>query len=200
MEDLAGPVARLIEEFKKFPGIGPKSAQRMVFALLRRPNEECARLAQAILDLKERIRFCSECNNITDSDPCHFCSNPSRNRQLVCVVEEPFNVYSIEKTREFKGVYHILHGALSPINGVGPEDLKIKNLFGRIQRDRVEEVILATNPNIEGEATAIYLSRLLKPLGLRVTRIALGIPVGSDLEYADEVTLSKALAGRREME
>lgn len=200
MEDIAGPVARLIEEFKKLPGVGPKSAQRMVFALIRRSSEDCAQLAQAILDLKERMRLCSECNNITDADPCHFCSNPARNHQVVCVVEEPFNVYSIERTREFKGVYHILHGALSPINGVGPEDLKLKNLIGRIQRDRVEEVILATNPNIEGEATAIYLSRLLKPLGLLVTRIALGIPVGSDLEYADEVTLSKALAGRREME
>jgi len=200
MEDLAGPVARLIDEFKRLPGIGPKSAQRLVFALIRRPPDDCARLSQAILDLKSKIRLCSECNNITDSDPCHFCSNASRNHQLICVVEDPFNVYSIERTREFKGVYHILHGALSPINGVGPEELKLKNLFTRIQRDRVEEVILATNPNIEGEATAIYLSRLLKPLGLKVTRIALGIPVGSDLEYADEVTLSKALSGRREME
>ncbi|HEV8129852.1 MAG TPA: recombination mediator RecR [Acidobacteriota bacterium] len=200
MEDLAGPVARLIEEFKKFPGIGPKSAQRLVFSLVRRSAEDCTRLAQAIVDLKQQIRLCSDCNNIADVDPCHFCSNPSRNHQLICVVEEPFNVYSIEKTRDFRGVYHVLHGALSPINGIGPEDLKIKNLLVRIQRDNVEEVILATNPNIEGEATAIYLSRLLKPLGMRVTRIALGIPVGSDLEYADEVTLSKALAGRREME
>ncbi len=200
MEDLAAPVARLIDEFKKFPGIGAKSAQRLVFSLIRRSSEDCTRLAQAIIDLKRQIRLCSECNNITDADPCHFCSNPSRNHQLICVVEEPFNVYSIEKTREFKGVYHILHGALSPINGVGPEDLKLKNLLGRIQRDKVEEVILATNPNVEGEATAIYVSRLLKPLGLRVTRIALGVPVGSDLEYADEVTLSKALSGRREMD
>jgi recombination protein RecR len=200
MEDLAAPVARLIDEFKKLPGIGAKSAQRLVFSLIRRSSEDCARLAQAIIDLKQQIRLCSECNNITDADPCHFCSNAARNHQMICVVEEPFNVYSIEKTREFKGIYHILHGALSPINGVGPEDLKLKNLLGRIQRDKVEEVILATNPNIEGEATAIYLSRLLKPLGLRVTRIALGVPVGSDLEYADEVTLSKALAGRREMD
>jgi len=200
MEDLAAPVARLIDEFKKLPGIGAKSAQRLVFTLIRRSAEDCARLAQAIIDLKQQIRLCSECNNITDTDPCHFCSNAARNHQVICVVEEPFNVYSIEKTREFKGIYHILHGALSPINGVGPEDLKLKNLLGRVQRDKVEEVIIATNPNIEGEATAIYLSRLLKPLGLRVTRIALGVPVGSDLEYADEVTLSKALAGRREMD
>lgn len=200
MEDLARPIARLIDEFKKLPGIGPKSAQRLVFSLIRRSPEDCARLAQSIIDLKQQLQLCSECNNIADVDPCHFCSNPARNRRLVCVVEEPFNVYSIEKTREFKGVYHVLHGALSPINGVGPEDLKLKNLLSRIQRDKVEEVILATNPNIEGEATAIYLSRLLKPLGPRVTRIALGVPVGSDLEYADEVTLSKALAGRREMD
>ena len=200
MEDLAAPVARLIDEFKKLPGIGAKSAQRLVFSLIRRSAEDCVRLAQAIIDLKQQIRLCSECNNITDADPCHFCSNAARNHQVICVVEEPFNVYSIEKTREFKGIYHILHGALSPINGVGPEDLKLKNLLGRIQRDKVEEVIIATNPNIEGEATAFYLSRLLKPLGLRVTRIALGVPVGSDLEYADELTLSKALAGRREMD
>ena len=200
MEDLAGPVVRLIDEFKKFPGIGPKSAQRLVFSLIRRSREDSGRLAQAILDLKEQMKLCSECNNITDTDPCRFCASPSRDHSLVCVVEEPFNVYSIEKTREFKGVYHILHGALSPINGIGPEELKLKNLFSRIQRDHVQEVILATNPNIEGEATAMYLSRLLKPLGLRVTRIAFGIPVGSDLEYADEVTLSKSLLGRREME
>lgn len=200
MGDFAGPVARLIDEFKKLPGIGPKSAQRLVFSLIRRSVDDCERFARAILDLKEQLRLCSECNNISDTDPCQFCSSSSRNHRLICVVEEPFDLYSVEKTREFKGVYHILHGALSPLDGIGPEDLKLKNLLGRIQRDQVEEVILATNPNIEGEATAIYLSRLLKPLGVRVTRIALGIPVGSDLEYADEVTLSKALEGRREME
>lgn len=200
MEDLAGPLARLVDELKKLPGIGPKSAQRLVFSLIRRSTDDCNRLAQAIVDLKALMRLCSDCNNVTDSDPCQLCASPSRNRQVVCVVEEPFNVFSIERTREFKGVYHILHGALSPINGIGPEELKLKNLFDRIRRDRVEEVILATNPNAEGEATAIYLSRLLKPLGLRVTRIALGVPVGSDLEFADEVTLSKALAGRRDIE
>ena len=200
MEELAGPLARLVDELKKLPGIGPKSAQRLVFSLIRRSADDCNRLAQAIVDLKARMRLCSDCNNVTDADPCPVCSSPSRNRQVVCVVEEPFNVYSIERTREFKGVYHILHGALSPINGIGPEELKLKNLFDRIRRDHVEEVILATNPNVEGEATAIYLSRLLKPLGLRVTRIALGLPVGSDLEFADEVTLSKALTGRRDVE
>ena len=200
MEELAGPLARLVDELKKLPGIGPKSAQRLVFSLIRRSADDCNRLAQAIVDLKARMRLCSDCNNVTDADPCPVCSSPSRNRQVVCVVEEPFNVYSIERTREFKGVYHILHGALSPINGIGPEELKLKNLFDRIRRDHVEEVILATNPNVEGEATAIYLSRLLKPLGLRVTRIALGVPVGSDLEFADEVTLSKALTGRRDVE
>jgi recombination protein RecR len=200
MEDLAGPLARLVDELKKLPGIGPKSAQRLVFSLIRRPSEDCTRLAQAILDLKTSMQLCSECNNVSDTDPCRLCASPARDHEVVCVVEEPFNVFSIERTREFKGVYHILHGALSPINGVGPEELKLKNLFDRIRRGQVKEVILATNPNIEGEATAIYLSRLLKPLGLRVTRIALGVPVGSDLEFADEVTLSKALSGRRDIE
>jgi recombination protein RecR len=195
---LPDPVARLVEELQRLPGIGPKSALRLAFHILRSPRDETDRLTQAVRDVKECVTYCSVCNNITDIDPCVFCRSAERDHQLVCVVEEPQNVSAIEKTREFKGVYHVLMGALSPLQGVGPDDLKIKSLLARIGNG-VSEVILATNPNVEGEATAIYLARLLKPLGVKVTRIAMGVPVGSDLEYADEVTMHKALEGRREV-
>lgn len=199
MTDYAEPIARLIEEFRRFPGIGPKTAQRLAYNVLRRSREDAERLSRAILDVKDKIRYCSLCNNLSDRDPCQFCSDPQRSPETICVVEEPKDVLSIEKTREYRGQYHVLHGALSPINGIGPEDLKLKNLLERLHSGAVREVILATNPNVEGEATAIYLARLLKPLGIKVSRIALGVPVGSDLEFADEVTMSKALEGRREI-
>jgi recombination protein RecR len=199
MTDYAEPIARLIEEFRRFPGIGPKTAQRLAYNVLRRSREDAERLSRAILDVKDKIRYCSLCNNLSDRDPCQFCSDPQRSPETICVVEEPKDVLSIEKTREYRGQYHVLHGALSPINGIGPEDLKLKNLLERLNSGAVREVILATNPNVEGEATAIYLARLLKPLGIKVSRIALGVPVGSDLEFADEVTMSKALEGRREI-
>lgn len=195
---LPDALTRLIEELQRLPGIGPKGAQRLAFHILKTPREEADRLADAVRDVKERVSYCSVCNNITDADPCVFCSNSGRDRQVICVVEEPQNVGAIEKTREFKGTYHVLMGALSPLQGIGPDDLKIKGLLSRVS-EGVSEVILATNPNVEGEATAIYLARLLKPLGVRVTRIAMGVPVGSDLEYADEVTIHKALEGRREV-
>lgn len=199
MTDYAEPIARLIEEFRRFPGIGPKTAQRLAYNVLRRSREDAERLSRAILDVKDKIRYCSLCNNLSDRDPCQFCSDPQRSPETICVVEEPKDVLSIEKTREYRGQYHVLHGALSPIDGIGPEDLKLKNLLERLHSGAVREVILATNPNVEGEATAIYLARLLKPLGIKVSRIALGVPVGSDLEFADEVTMSKALEGRREI-
>lgn len=199
MTDYAEPIARLIEEFRRFPGIGPKTAQRLAYNVLRRSREDAERLSRAILDVKDRIRYCSLCNNLSDRDPCQFCSDPQRSQETICIVEEPKDVLSIEKTREYRGQYHVLHGALSPINGIGPEDLKLKNLLERLHSGLVREVILATNPNVEGEATAIYLAKLLKPLGVKVSRIALGVPVGSDLEFADEVTMSKALEGRREI-
>jgi len=195
---LPDPLVRLIEELRRLPGIGPKGAQRLAFHLLRTPREDVDRLAAALRDVKELVTYCSVCNNITDVDPCRFCANPDRDARLICVVEEPQNVSAIEKTREFRGVYHVLMGALSPLQGVGPDELKIKGLLDRISRG-VAEVILATNPNVEGEATALYLARLLKPLGVRVTRIAMGVPVGSDLDYADEVTMHKSLEGRREV-
>jgi recombination protein RecR len=195
---LPDPLIRLIEELQRLPGIGPKSAQRLAFHILRTPREQADRLVDAVRDVKERVTYCSICNNITDADPCTFCSSGSRNHNIICVVEEPQNVTAIERTREFKGVYHVLMGALSPLQGIGPDDLKIKGLLTRLQNG-VSEVILATNPNVDGEATAIYLARLLKPLGVKVTRIAMGVPVGSDLEYADEVTMHKALEGRREV-
>jgi recombination protein RecR len=193
------PLVRLIEELKKLPGIGAKSAGRLAFHILRTPRDETERLCDAVRDVKEHVTYCSVCNNITDVDPCGICSDPRRQRHIICVVEEPQNVGAIEKTREFKGLYHVLMGALSPLQGVGPDDLKIRGLLERVGAGGVEEVILATNPTVEGEATAIYLARLLKPLGVRVTRIATGIPVGSDLEYADEVTMGKAMEGRREV-
>jgi recombination protein RecR len=204
MLDYAEPVTKLIDEFKRLPGIGHKSAQRLAFHLLRVPAEEAERLVEAIREVKARIIFCSVCNNLTDTDPCRYCASPSRDRSIICVVEEPYNLVAIEKTREYHGQYHVLHGALSPIRGIGPEELRIKNLLERLRPDAsgespVKEIILATNPNTEGEATANYLSRLLKPLGFRMTRIAMGLPVGSDLEYADEVTMHKALTNRHEV-
>jgi recombination protein RecR len=195
---LPDPLLRLIEELQHLPGIGPKGAQRLAFHILKTPREEANRLIDAVRDVKERVTYCSICSNITDVDPCAYCSSDARDHGTICVVEEPQNVAAIEKSREFKGVYHVLMGALSPLQGIGPDDLKIKGLLARI-RDGVAEVILATNPNVEGEATAIYLARLLKPLGVKVTRIAMGVPVGSDLEYTDEVTMNKAMEGRREV-
>ena len=195
---LPDSLIRLIEELQRLPGIGPKGAQRLAFHILRTPREQTDRLAEALRDVKERVTYCSVCNNITDADPCAFCSNDERNHNIICVVEEPQNVTAVERSREFRGVYHVLMGALSPLQGVGPDDLKIKGLLARVGNG-VTEIILATNPNVEGEATAIYLARLLKPLGVKVTRIAMGVPVGSDLEYADEVTMHKALEGRREV-
>ncbi|HET6959837.1 MAG TPA: recombination mediator RecR [Vicinamibacterales bacterium] len=195
---LPDPLTRLIEELVRLPGIGPKGAQRLAFHLLKTPREFTDRLIDALRDVKERVTYCSICNTITDTDPCAFCSSDARDPHVICVVEEPQNVTAIEKTREFKGMYHVLMGALSPLQGIGPDDLKIKGLLGRIGTG-VTEVILATNPNVEGEATAIYLARLLKPLGVKVTRIAMGVPVGSDLEYADEVTMHKSMEGRREV-
>jgi recombination protein RecR len=195
---LPDSLVRLIEELQRLPGIGPKSAQRLAFHILKSPRETIDRLLGAMRDVKERVTLCVTCNNITDAELCTYCSNPSRDRRIICVVEEAPNVSAIEKTREFKGMYHVLMGALSPLQGIGPDDLKIKGLLARVA-DGVEEIILATNPNVEGEATAIYLARLLKPLGVKVTRIAMGVPVGSDLEYADEVTMHKAMEGRREV-
>jgi recombination protein RecR len=195
---LPDPLVRLIEELQRLPGIGPKGAQRLAFHILKTPREQADRLADAVREVKERVTYCSICNNITDTDPCTFCSSAARDRHVICVVEEPQNVAGVEKTREFKGLYHVLMGALSPLQGIGPDDLKIKGLLGRVS-EGVTEVILATNPNVEGEATAIYLARLLKPLGVKVTRIAMGVPVGSDLEYADEITMHKAMEGRREV-
>jgi recombination protein RecR len=199
MPDFAEPLARLITEFKRLPSIGPKSAQRMAFHLMRASREDAERLSQAILDVKDKLRLCEICNNIADSEQCQFCRDPNRDRQLICVVEEPNAIVGIEVTRQFNGLYHVLHGALSPLRGIGPEQLKIRNLIQRLDSGEVKEVIVATNPTVEGEATASYLSKLLRPLGLKVTRIAMGIPVGSDLEYADEVTMWKAMEGRREI-
>jgi len=195
---LPDPLIRLIEQLQRLPGIGPKGAQRLAFHILRTPREETDRLVEAVRDVKESVTYCSVCNNITDADPCVYCRNDARDHRLICVVEEPQNVAAIERTREFKGVYHVLMGAISPLQGIGPDELKIKGLLTRITNG-VTEVILATNPNVEGEATAIYLARLLKPLGVKVTRIAMGVPVGSDLDYADEVTMHKSLEGRREV-
>jgi recombination protein RecR len=190
---------RLVERLQRLPGIGAKSAQRLAFHLLKTPREEVEQLAEAMRDVKDRVTYCSICSNITDTDPCAFCTSSDRNQRVICVVEDPQNVAAIEKTRGFRGVYHVLMGALSPLQGVGPDDLKIKGLLGRVGQGTIEEVILATNPNVEGEATAIYLARLLKPLGVRVTRIAMGVPVGSDLEYADELTMTRAMEGRRDV-
>jgi len=199
MPDFAEPLARLITEFKRLPGIGQKSAQRLAFHVLRAAREDAEHLSQAILDVKDKLGLCRVCNNISDSELCQYCRDGGRDPKVVCVVEEPHNIVGIETTRQFEGRYHVLHGALSPLRGIGPESLKIKGLVERIGEGEIQEVIVATNPTVEGEATAVYLARLLKPLGVKVTRIGMGIPVGSDLEFADEVTISKAMEGRREM-
>ena len=193
------PLYQLIEELQRLPGVGAKTAQRLAFHILKTPREAIERLSDAMRLVKERVTYCSICNNITDQDPCWYCTTDSRDRKLICVVEDPENVTAVERTRDFNGVYHVLMGALSPLQGVGPDDLKIKGLLSRVGGGSVEEVILATNPNVEGEATAIYLARLLKPLGVKVTRIAMGVPVGSDLDYADEFTMHKAMQGRTEI-
>ncbi len=199
MPDFAEPLARLIQEFKRLPGIGQKSAQRLAFHVLRAPRDDAARLSEALLDVKDKLMLCEQCNNISDGPLCPYCSDVHRDRSQVCVVEEPHNILPVETTRQYAGLYHVLHGAISPLRGIGPEQLKIRNLLTRLEGGEVKEVILATNPTVEGEATAVYLARLLKPLGLKVTRIAMGIPVGSDLDFADEVTMMKSMENRREM-
>jgi recombination protein RecR len=199
MPDFAEPLARLIQELKRLPGIGQKSAQRIAFHVLRVPREDAERLSQAVVDVKDKLGICAVCNNISDAEVCNYCRDTHRDHTVICVIEEPHNILPIETTRQFEGVYHVLHGTISPLRGIGPEQLRIKSLLDRIQSGEIREIILATNPTIEGEATAVYLSRLLKPLGLKVTRIAMGIPVGSDLEFADEVTMTKSLENRREM-
>jgi len=195
----AEPMARLIEELRKLPGIGTRSAQRLAFHILRSSAADAEALAEAVRDLKAKLQLCSLCNNITDVDPCTYCTSPTRNQRLVCVVEEPTNIAAIEKTRGYNGVYHVLHGTLSPLHGVGPEHLRTGNLVARVERGEVEELILATSPTIEGEATANYLADMLRPMKVRVTRIATGVPAGSDIEYVDEVTMTRALEGRREL-
>jgi recombination protein RecR len=191
-------MARLIEELTRLPGIGPKTAQRLSFFLISQPESAVQSLAESIVDAKRRTKYCSQCFNLTEEDPCQICSDPKRNRNFICVVEEPRDVIAMERTRSFPGIYHVLHGSISPLEGVGPDQLHVKELIARVGPD-VEEVLLATDPNVEGEATAMYLARLLKPIGVKVTRMAHGMPVGSDLEYVDEVTLAKALEGRREL-
>lgn len=195
----AQPVARLIEELHKLPGIGPKSAQRLAYFLLRSSDEEARALAEAIVAVKEKIIFCSQCQNISETDPCTICQDKERNQTRICVVEEPLDILALERTRGYNGLYHVIHGVISPMDGIGPESLKIKELLARLQDGSTQEVILATNPNLEGEATAMYLHRLISPLGIKVTRLARGLPFGSDLEYADEVTLTRALEGRQEI-
>ena len=199
MSKFAEPMSRLIDELKKLPGVGAKSAQRLAFHILRSSDEDAEALAAAVRDVKANLRLCSVCNNITDVDPCAYCMSPTRNQRLVCVVEEPTNIAAIEKTKHFNGVFHVLHGAISPLHGVGPEQLRISNLISRVDAGNVDEVILATNPTVEGEATAVYLVQQLKRVGVKVTRIAMGIPVGSDIEYTDEITMMKAMEGRREL-
>ena len=199
MSKFAEPMARLIDELKKLPGIGGKTAQRLAFHILRASNEDAELLAEAIRQVKASLHLCSICSNITDVDPCVYCSSATRNQRLVCVVEEPTNIGAIEKTRSYNGVYHVLHGALSPLHGIGPEHLRLASLSQRVERGDVDELIIATNPTVEGEATAVYIQRMLKNSAVRMTRIATGIPAGSDIEYADEVTMAKALEGRREL-
>lgn len=199
MPDFAEPLARLVLEFKRLPGIGQKSAQRIAFHVLRGNRDDAVRLAQAVLDVKDKLSLCAICNNISDGEKCPFCLDPSRDASVICVIEEPHNIMPIETTRQYQGLYHVLHGAISPLRGVGPDQLRIRSLLERLEAGAVNEIILATNPTVEGEATAAYLARLLKPLGLKVTRIAMGIPVGSELEFADEVTMTKSLENRREL-
>jgi recombination protein RecR len=199
MPDFAEPIGRLIDQFKRLPGIGQKTAQRLAFHVLRSDPEDAMALSDAIRDAKLKIRECSVCNNITDTDPCLYCTGPNRNRTVICVVEEPHNILAIERTRQYSGLYHVLGGALSPLEGKGPDQLKLKGLIERLKAGTVQEIIIATNPTAEGEATAVYVSKLIKPLGVRVTRIGVGIPVGSDLEYADEITMLKAMEGRHEL-
>jgi recombination protein RecR len=199
MSKFAEPMARLIDELKKLPGVGSKSAQRLAFHILRSSDDDAEALAAAVRDVKASLRLCSICNNITDVDPCTYCSSPTRNQRQVCVVEEPTNIAAIEKTKHFNGSYHVLHGSLSPLHGIGPDQLRVSNLLRRVESGQVDEVIIATNPTVEGEATAVYLSQQLRRPGLRVTRIAMGIPVGSDIEYADEITMLKAMEGRRDL-
>jgi recombination protein RecR len=199
MPDFAEPIERLIDQLKHLPGIGPKTAQRLAFFLLRSEPETALALADAIRNAKLTMRLCSVCNNVTDKDPCLYCSSPTRNRKTICVVEEPHNILAIEKTRQYDGLYHVLGGALAPLRGIGPDQLHLKSLIERLKDGSVGEIIIATNPTAEGEATAMYLSKLIKPLGPRVTRIGVGIPVGSDLEYADEITMMKAMEGRRDL-
>jgi recombination protein RecR len=199
MPDFAAPLQRLIDEFRRLPGVGQKSAQRLAFYVLRSSRDQAAALATALIDVKDNLGICAECNNISDAELCPYCRDPNRDRTRICVVEEPHNILAVETTRSFNGLYHVLHGAISPLRGIGPEQLKIKGLLSRIEQGDVQEIIMATNPTVEGEATAVYLSRLLKPLGMKVMRIAMGIPVGSDLEFADEVTMLKSLENRREM-
>ncbi len=194
----AAPVARLIEELHKLPGIGPKSAQRLTYHLVRMPQEEAKALAEAILAVKERIILCSQCQNLTEIDPCSICTDPNRDRSIICVLEEPLDVLALERTRCYQGMYHVLHGAISPINGIGAEELKIRELVQRLKDGTVQELVVATNPNLEGEATAMYIQRLVSPLVGRVTRLARGLPVGGDLEYADQLTLTRAFQGRQE--
>lgn len=204
MLDYSEPVAKLIDEFKRLPGVGQKSAQRLAFYILRRPLAEVEHFADALREVKAKIVFCSVCNNLTDVNPCLYCSNPKRDRSIICIVEEPYNLVAVEKTRSFRGLYHIIHGSLSPLRGIGPDELMLANLLPRLRPENnlgveIAEIIVATNPTTEGEATANYIARLLKPLGVRVTRIAMGMPVGADLEFVDEVTMDKALTNRHDM-
>ena len=201
MLDYSEPVAKLIDEFKRLPGIGHKSAQRLAFYILRRPQAEVDHFADSLREVKQKIVFCGNCNNLTDINPCLYCANPKRDRSIICIVEEPYNLVAVEKTRSFRGLYHILHGTLSPMRGIGPDELMLANLLPRLRPENnegieIKEIIVATNPTTEGEATANYIARLLKPLGVLVTRIAMGMPVGSDLEFVDEVTMDRALANR----
>lgn len=193
------PLARLVEEFQKLPGIGPKSAQRMAFHLLKMPADEVRKFSDAILDAKEKIKYCRHCFNMSSENPCEICTDDRRNKGIICVVAESRDIIAFERTREYKGVYHVLQGLISPLDGISPEDLRIKELIDRLSKENPEEIILALNPSVEGEATSMYLAKLIKPLGVKVSRIAFGLPVGADLEYADEVTLARALEGRREI-
>ncbi len=199
MKELAPPIARLVEELQRLPGVGRKTAQRLAFHLLRQPTAEAERLAQAILDAKQNLLTCSVCHNITEQDPCGFCTSSTRNHKQICVVESAQDILNVERTRSYQGLYHVLGGVLSPLQGMGPDQLNLKSLLERLKGDSVEEIIVATNPNAEGEATALYLSKLIKPLGVRITRLAMGLPAGGELEYADQITMTRALEGRREL-